>query len=45
MSGPMQAKVSVEGSDLPHAVLDYIRNNDVAILESCDKVKGRTTTT
>ena len=30
--------MTVEGSDLPHAVLDYIRNNDVAILEGCDKV-------
>jgi E3 ubiquitin-protein ligase UBR4 len=37
----LKAKVTVEGSDLPHAVLDYIRNNDVAILEGCDKMLSK----
>ena len=31
--------MSVQGADLPHALLDYIRNNDVAVLEGCDKVR------
>ena len=34
----LQVKVEVQGPDIPHAVLDYIRNNDIALLEGCDKV-------
>ena len=30
--------ITVSGSELPQAVLDYIRNNDKAINEGCDKV-------
>ena len=29
---------TTEGIDLPHAMSEYIKKNDVAILESCDKV-------
>lgn len=35
----VQRTVDVQGADLPHALLDYIRNNDVALLEGCDKVR------
>ena len=34
----VKVRVSVEGPNLPDAVLEYIRNNDVTILEACDKV-------
>ena len=30
--------VSVSGPELPQAVLEYIRHNDMAVLEGCDKV-------
>ena len=35
----VQGTLTVQGADLPHALLDYIRNNDVALLEGCDKVQ------
>ena len=34
----LQKSVKATGADVPQAVLDYIRNNDVLILEGCDKV-------
>lgn len=34
----LQSKLTAKGADLTHALLDYIRNNDVAILEGCEKV-------
>jgi E3 ubiquitin-protein ligase UBR4 len=34
----LKVTVRAEGPDLPHSVLDYIRNNDIALLEGCDKV-------
>ena len=30
--------VSVLGEEVPQAVLEYIRHNDVAVLEGCEKV-------
>ena len=38
MSFSLQKSVKATGADVPQAVLDYIRNNDVLILEGCDKV-------
>ena len=32
---------SVCGQELPLAVLDYIRHNDIPILEGCDKVLSK----
>ena len=32
---------SVSGQELPLAVLDYIRHNDIAVLEGCDKVLSK----
>ena len=32
---------SVCGQELPLAVLDYIRHNDIAVLEGCDKVLSK----
>ena len=29
------------GQELPLAVLDYIRHNDIAVLEGCDKVLSK----
>ena len=38
VSFSLQKSVKATGADVPQAVLDYIRNNDVLILEGCDKV-------
>ena len=34
-----QKTIQVSGADLPQAVLEFVRNNDVAVLEACDKVR------
>ena len=35
---PQEAS-SVCGADIPPAMLEFIRNNDVAVMEVCDKVE------
>jgi E3 ubiquitin-protein ligase UBR4 len=37
----LKRTVDAQGADLPHALLDYIRNNDVALLEGCDKLLSK----
>jgi E3 ubiquitin-protein ligase UBR4 len=37
----LKVTVRAEGPDLPHSVLDYIRNNDIALLEGCDKLLSK----
>ena len=39
-----QVSVKSTGKELPHALLEYIRNNDTAVLEDCDKVPASQTT-
>ena len=36
----LQKSIKSKGADLPQAVLEYIRNSDVAVLEGCDMVSN-----
>ena len=38
---PQEASLedSVCGADIPPAMLEFIRNNDIAVMEGCDKVE------